>query len=46
MQLTLEKKAILDPVFDTPDTLGVIEVVGDPVPGEHTILVHMSACMY
>ena len=45
IQITLEKKAILDPLFDTSDTLGAIEVVGGTVPGD-TILVHMIACMY
>ena len=46
IQVTLEKRALLDPVFDTFDTVGTFEEVGDAVPAEETVLVRMHACMY
>ena len=52
MQVTLEKIALLDPVFDTADTVKTFEEVGDPVPGEVTTVVKlrlyvcMHVCMY
>ena len=48
MQVTLEKIALLDPVFDTADTVGTFEEVGDPVPGEGTTVVNLRlyVCMY
>ena len=47
MQVTLEKIAILDPVFDTVDTVGTFEEVGDPVPVEETTVVKITlVCMY
>ena len=47
MQVTLEKIALLDPVFDTVDTVGTWEEVGDPVPGEETTAVKITlVCMY
>ena len=42
MQVTLEKIAVLDPVFDTFDAVGAYEEVGDPVPGEAKIMVWMQ----
>ena len=47
MQVTLEKIALLDPVFDTVDTVGTFEEVGDPVPVEETTVVKITlVCMY
>jgi len=47
MQVTLEKIALLDPVFDTVDTVGTWEEVGDPVPVEETTVVKITlVCMY
>ena len=43
MQVTLEKIAVLDPVFDTFDAVGTFDEVGDPVPGEETLLVRIHA---
>ena len=33
-QVTLEKKALLDAVFDESGTVGAIDVVGGPAPGK------------
>ena len=47
MQVTLEKNALLDPVFDTVDTAGTFEEVGDPVPVEEMSVVKITlVCMY
>ena len=43
MQVTLEKIAVLDPVFDTFDAVGAFDEVGDPAPAEKTLLVRMHA---
>ena len=43
MQVTLEKIAVLDPVFDTFDAVGAYEEVGDLAPTEKTLLVRMHA---
>ena len=45
MQVTLEKSAVLDPVFDTFDAVGAYEEVGDTVPGEAKLLVRMHASL-
>ena len=45
MQVTLEKIAVLDPVFDTFDAVGAFDEVGDPVPGEAKFLVRMHASL-
>ena len=45
MQVTLEKIAVLDPIFDSFDAVGAYEEVGDPVPGEAKILVRMHASL-
>ena len=45
MQVTLEKIAVLDPVFDTFDAVGAYEEVGDTVPAEKTLIVRMHASM-
>ena len=46
IQITLEKKALLDSFFDTPDAVGAVEVVGDPVPTEDTLLVRALISVY
>ncbi len=43
MQVTLEKIAVLDPVFDTFDALWAFDEVGDTVATEKTLLVRMHA---
>ena len=43
MQVTLEKIAVLDPVFDTFDAVGAFDEVGDPASAEETLLVRMHA---
>ena len=43
MQVTFEKIAILDPVFDTLDSVGTFDEVGDPPPVEETLGVRMYA---
>ena len=45
MQVTLEKIAVLDPIFDTFDAVGAFDEVGGPVPGEETLLVRMHASL-
>ena len=41
MQVTLEKIAVLDPIFDTIDAVGAFDEVGDPAPAEDTIMVQL-----
>ena len=43
MQVTLEKIAVLDPVFDTFDAVGAFDEVGDTVPAEQTAIVRVHA---
>ena len=43
IQVTLEKIAVLDPVFNTFDTVGAFDEVGDPAPTENTLVVRMHA---
>ena len=45
MQVTLEKIAVLDPVFDTLDAVGAFDEVGDPVPAEETLIVRIHASL-
>ena len=37
-QVTLEKKALLDALFDESGTVGAIDVVGDPAHGKLKIV--------
>ena len=39
-QLTLDKKQLLDGLFDESGAVRAIEVVGDPVPGDQIVRVY------
>ena len=45
MQVTLEKKALLDALFDESGTVGAVGVVGGPAPGKLGKMVSMNRQM-
>ena len=46
MQLMLGKKELLDALFDESDTVGAIDVVGEPSPGNQTVCIFAYLAMH